>query len=125
MGQQQLLLLILGVLIVGTAIAVGVSQYGAQAEQANKDGVTSSLVNIAANAYQYKIRPSTLGGGSNSFSGYTIPSKMRKDDFGTYTAPVANASSCVITGTSSLNALFVATCSVDDTGKTLMNYNGW
>jgi len=125
MGQQQLLLVILGTIIVAVAIGVGVSQFGAQSAQSNKDGVTISLMNIAANAYQYKIRPSTLGGGSGSYSGYTIPSKMRQDDFGRYTAPVAGATSCIITGTSSLDPLFVATCTVDDTGRTQMTYNGW
>ena len=73
MGQQQLLLIILGVIVVGIAIAVGISQFGANSTQANKDGVTSSLVNLAANAYQYRIRPTTMGGGSNSYSGYTVP----------------------------------------------------
>ena len=48
MGQQQLLLIILGVIIVGIAIAVGISQFGAHSTQANKDGVTASLVNGTA-----------------------------------------------------------------------------
>ena len=63
MGQQQLLLVILCVIIVGIAIAVGISQFGAHSQQANKDGVTTSLVTLGADAYQFKIRPSTLGGG--------------------------------------------------------------
>ncbi|HMD13033.1 MAG TPA: hypothetical protein VKI62_00265, partial [Bacteroidota bacterium] len=70
MGQQQLLLIILGVIIVGIAIAVGISQFGAHSQQANKDGVTSGLVNIAANAYQYRIRPNTMGGGNGAYDGY-------------------------------------------------------
>jgi hypothetical protein len=37
MGQQQLLLLILGVIIVGIAIAVGVTMFSAQSTEANKD----------------------------------------------------------------------------------------
>ena len=76
MGQQQLLLIILGVIVVGIAIAVGISQFGAHSTQANKDGVTASLVNISANAYQFRIRPVTMGGGGNSYAGYVVPSKM-------------------------------------------------
>ena len=125
MGQQQLLLIILGVIIVGIAIAVGISQFGAHSTQANKDGVTSSVVNIAANAYQFKIRPTTMGGGGGSYSGYAIPSKMKADDNGTYALSSAGATSAVITGTSKINTAWVATCTSDDTGKTSVTYAGW
>jgi hypothetical protein len=132
MGQQQLLLIILGVIIVGIAIAVGIAQFGAHSTQANKDGVTSSLVNIAANAYQFKIRPTTMGGGGGAYdnskggtSSYTIPSKMAVDDNGTYALTSTGATSCVIQGTSSINAAWTASCTVDDTGKTSITYNGW
>jgi hypothetical protein len=123
MGQQQLLLIILGVIIVGIAIAVGISQFGAHSTQANKDGVTSSLVNIAANAYQFKIRPSTMGGGSGSYVGYTIPTKMTSDDNGSYAIQTAGtATTIVFRGTSTLNASYTADCTVDSTGKTTLSY---
>ena len=125
MGQQQLLLIILGVIIVGIAIAVGISQFGAHSTQANKDGVTSSVVNISANAYQFKIRPTTMGGGGGAYTGYSIPSKMRADDNGTYALSSAGATSAVITGTSTINTAWVATCTSDDTGKTSVTYAGW
>jgi hypothetical protein len=125
MGQQQLLLIILGVIIVGIAIAVGISQFGAHSTQANKDGVTSSLVNIAANAYQFKIRPTTMGGGAGSYVGYSIPSKMGSDDNGTYAAGTIVSNSIQLTGTSKINTAWVATCTADDTGKTSITYGGW
>ena len=125
MGQQQLLLIILGVIIVGIAIAVGISQFGAHSTQANKDGVTSSLVNVAANAYQFKIRPQTMGGGGGSYANYVLPSKMAKDDNGTYTAGTGTSSSIAITGKSTINTAWVATCTSDDTGKTTITYSGW
>ena len=126
MGQQQLLLIILGVIIVGIAIAVGISQFGAHSTQANKDGVTSSLVNIAANAYQYKIRPTTMGGGGGSYVNYTIPTKMASDDNGTYTRISASGGTAEFKGISSLNSTFTATCTVDSLGKTTLSYStGW
>jgi hypothetical protein len=126
MGQQQLLLIILGVIIVGIAIAVGISQFGAHSTQANKDGVTSSLVNIAANSYQYKIRPTTMGGGGGSYVNYVIPSKMSKDDNGTsYVTGTIASNSCQIVGTSAINTAWKATCTSDDTGKTTITYSGW
>ncbi|HEY6191511.1 MAG TPA: hypothetical protein VI215_04200 [Bacteroidota bacterium] len=126
MGQQQLLLVILGIIIVGIAISVGVTQFGAHSQQANKDGVTESLVAISANAYQFKIRPSTMGGGSNSFVGYAVPTKMSRDDNGfLYVTGTVTASSCEIQGTSTINTNWVASCVVDDSGKTTITYVGW
>jgi hypothetical protein len=125
MGQQQLLLIILGVIIVGIAIGVGISQFGAHSTQANKDGVTAGVINVAANAYQFKIRPTTMGGGSGSYSGYIVPSKMVSDDNGTYAASGASATAITVTGTSSVNGAWTATCTVDSVGKTSIVYTGW
>ena len=126
MGQQQLLLIILGVIIVGIAISVGISQFGAHSQGANKDGVTAALVSLGANAYQYKIRPTTLGGGGQSYVGYTVPSKLSSDDNGfSYALGTVTASSCQLTGTSTINTAWVATCVVDDTGKSTITYSGW
>jgi len=126
MGQQQLLLIILGVIIVGIAIGVGISQFGAQSTNANKDAVTSSLVALSSNAYEFKIRPRTLGGGSNSYVGYTIPSKMLADDNGTYALSGApTATQVTFTGTSAQNGAWVATMTVDSMGKTSLLYTGW
>ncbi len=125
MGQQQLLLIILGVIIVGIAISVGVSQFGAHSTQANKDGITAGVINVAANAYQYRIRPFALGGGSNSYTNYTIPSKMLQDENGTYSLGTVSSNSLVILGTSSINTAWVATCTENDTGKIMITYSGW
>ncbi len=71
MGQQQLLLIILAVVIVGVAIAVGIVLFKDNATQSNRDAVTTDLINLAARAQQYYRRPSTLGGGQGSFAGLT------------------------------------------------------
>ena len=76
MGQQQLLLIILGVIIVGIAIAVGISMFSSSSVQANKDALVNDLNNLAADAYQYKIRPSTMGGGAGSYAAYNVPTKL-------------------------------------------------
>jgi len=130
MGQQQLLLIILGVIVVGIAIAVGISQFSAHSVQANKDGVTSSLVNIAANAYQFRIRPTTMGGGSGAYNGgtspgYVIPTKMASDNNGTYTVNSVAAATIVLKGVSSLNASYTALCTCDSLGNTTLAFTGW
>jgi type II secretory pathway pseudopilin PulG len=125
MGQQQLLLIILGVIIVGIAIAVGIAQFSAHSNQSNKDGVTSNLVNVAANAYQYKIRPSTMGGGAGSYTNYILPTKMSTDDNGNYSLGATSSTSVQIVGTSKLNTAWTATCTADDSGRTSITYSGW
>ncbi len=85
MGQQQLLLIILGVIIVGIAIAVGLSLFSAQSIQAAKDAMINDMNNIAAYAYQYKIRPTSMGGGGGTYTGLKLPTKMATNDNGIYT----------------------------------------
>jgi len=116
----------LGVIVVGIAVAVGISQFGANSTMANKDGVTSSLINLAANTYQYKIRPTTLGGGGNSYANYTVPTKMASDDNGTYSVSTAGSATAItLKGVSSTNGSWFATCDVDSVGNTTLTYNGW
>jgi len=71
MGQQQLLLIILGVIVVGIAVAVGITMFSDSAISANRDAVTNDLVNLASRAQQFYRRPTSLGGGGNSFAGLT------------------------------------------------------
>jgi len=93
MGQQQLLLIILGVIIVGIAIAVGLSLFSAQSVESNRDALINDLNNLNANAYQFYIRPISMGGGGGAFdvskgaaAVYAIPPKMASNDNGTYVA---------------------------------------
>jgi Tfp pilus assembly protein PilE len=67
MGQQQLLLIILGVIVVGIAVAVGITMFSDSAISANRDAVTNDLVNLASRAQQFYRRPISLGGGGQSF----------------------------------------------------------
>jgi type II secretory pathway pseudopilin PulG len=125
MGQQQLLLIILGVIIVGIAIAVGLSMFSAQSVQANKDALIADLNNIAANAYQYRIRPASLGGGDQTYTNYTIPSKLATNENGTYTTTSVAAQSINITATAASNAANTVKAVIDSTGRlTTLSYTG-
>ncbi len=97
MGQQQLLLIVLGVIVVGIAVVVGINLFNASAEEANKDGIVSDCTNLGAMAQQYYKKPASMGGGANTFSGWTIPAGLDSTANGTYTA-VAGVSQAVITG---------------------------
>jgi len=132
MGQQQLLLIILGVIIVGIAIAVGLSLFSAQSVQSNHDAIINDLNNIAANAYQSYIRPASMGGGANSYDGtgaagasaYTIPSRMRTNENGSY-AVVNTATTCTITGTSSSVTGAKVVAVVNAQGQVAITATGW
>jgi hypothetical protein len=71
-GQQQLLLIILGVIIVGVAIAVGIALFSDQSISSNRDAIESDLMNLGADCYQFRIRPTIMGGGGGTYVGYTI-----------------------------------------------------
>ena len=70
MGQQQLLLIVLGVIVVGIAVVVGINLFNANAEEANKDGIVSDATNLGAMAQQFYKKPASMGGGSNTFTGW-------------------------------------------------------
>ena len=116
MGQQQLLLIILGVIIVGIAIAVGISMFSSGTVQANKDAIINDLNNLAANAYQYRIRPTTMGGGGGGYTGYAIPTKLATNENATYAAGSISATSITFTGTSGQGYGTVIAV-LDSTGK--------
>jgi hypothetical protein len=116
MGQQQLLLIILGVIIVGIAIAVGISMFSSGTIQANKDAIINDLNNLAANGYQYRIRPTTMGGGGGAYTGYTIPTKLASNENASYAVGSVSAASMTFTGTSAQGYGTVIAV-LDSTGK--------
>ena len=72
MGQQQLLLIILGVVVVGIAVAVGITIFSDSAASTNRDALTSDLVYLASRAQHYYRRPVSMGGGEGSFAAITF-----------------------------------------------------
>jgi hypothetical protein len=126
MGQQQLLLIILGVIIVGIAIAVGLSLFSANAVQANKDAITNDLNNIMANAYQYRIRTSSMGGGNNSYAGYAIPTRLSSNSNAVYTITTAGTATTLgVTGTSSSVASSTVVASINANGNVTQTPSGF
>jgi len=104
MGQQQLLLIVLGVIVVGIAVVVGINLFNANAVSANRDGVVSDLNNLGAMAQQFYKKPLAMGGGGNTFntggvsgSGWTLPAELDTTANGNYTIVVA-AQTVTITG---------------------------
>ena len=123
MGQQQLLLIVLGVIIVGIAIAVGISMFKSNAQSSNRDQVINDLNNLAAKAQQYYRKPTSMAGGGQSFVGFGLAPVDTGNANGSYvvtnTAPTRNTP--VTTGwegdTTSSNTASV--CYILGTGKEL------
>ena len=80
MGQQQLLLIVLGVIIVGIAIAVGISMFKSNAQSSNRDQVINDLNNLAAKAQQYYRKPTSMAGGGQSFYLFGVGSGLSATD---------------------------------------------
>lgn len=103
MGQQQLLLIVLGVIIVGIAVAVGITMFGEQSASANLDAVVGDLQRLAARAHQYYIKPTSMAGGGKSFVGLTADvagiaklTAAADNDNGTYTVSTAGTATAVV-----------------------------
>jgi len=99
MGQQQLLLIVLGVIVVGIAVVVGINLFNANAEESAKDGVVSDCTNLGAMAQQFYKKPVSMGGGGNTFAGFTVPASLVTTANGGYVAVPNAAVDCTITGT--------------------------
>ncbi len=84
MGQQQLLLIVLGVIIVGIAIAVGISMFKSSAVDANRSAIAGDLANLASKAQRYYRTPVELGGGGQKFDGFALSVLDRSNPNGTY-----------------------------------------
>lgn len=106
MGQQQLLLIVLGVIIVGIAVVVGINLFNANAEESTKDGIVSDCTNLGAMAQQFYKKPTSMGGGGNTFNaggpngnGFEIPTTLDSTAYGTYALQSVQAQSLQIVGT--------------------------
>ena len=122
MGQQQLLLIVLGVIIVGIAVVVGINLFNANAEEAAKDGVVSDCTNLGAMAQQFYKKPLAMGGGGNTFNtggpngaGFEIPTALVSTANGDYAITNSAAGTIEITGTPKEYTTWTVVTTVDPT----------
>ncbi|CUS79348.1 hypothetical protein JGI7_01410 [Candidatus Kryptonium thompsonii] len=96
MGQQQLLLIVLGVIIVGIAIAVGISMFKSSAVDANRSAVASDLANLASKAQRYYRTPVELGGGGNSFANFALSPLDTGNANGSYRVEILTGEQAIV-----------------------------
>ncbi len=63
MGQQQLLLLVLSVVLVGLAVVVGIQAFGENQKKTNLDAMTTEAVRFSTAIQTWKRTPAAFGGG--------------------------------------------------------------
>ena len=117
MGQQQLLLVIVGVIIVGLAIAVGIGLFSAQSISNNRDAMIHDLNMIAQSAYQFRISIRQLGGGEGNYSNYVIPPQMVENSNGRYSILDAQMNTVELRGVSVADSSNSIEVTVDSNGK--------
>ena len=73
MGTQQILLIVLSVIIVGAAIAVGITMFNNQAFSANKSALAADTQSFGTQIIQYYKTPTSQGGNGRDTATMTKP----------------------------------------------------
>ena len=131
MGQQQLLLLVLGIVIVGLAVVVGIQAFGENQKKANADALVNDGVRIASDAQAWNLKPAAFGGGAGkdlsalaasteSFTalGYDEDANQKYDNLNGQFALAASGTGILITANTDstanpLNTVYVRVCGTD------------
>ena len=80
MGQQQLLLITLGALIVGMAVYAGIRLMGSYQQSNERDLIVQQMNILVLEAKKYAARPTNLDGGDGRFSGFQPPGDLAQTD---------------------------------------------
>lgn len=119
MGQQQLLLLVLGIVIVGLAVVVGIQAFDENMKKANADALTNDAVRIASEAQAWKLKPAAFGGGAAvaNFTGLTLEAlgyDTDDDNNGDCAdGEIQNANGCIAGAVNGANFVITATSTPD------------
>ena len=105
MGQQQLLLLVMGVIIVGVTIMAGIYAYQEKTRQMIADNLVNRNLEIANAAVYYKTKMDPFNGGNMSYANLADDGlgTLRMEittNYGTFGITAATESTLEITGVS-------------------------
>jgi hypothetical protein len=127
MGQQQLLMIVLALIIVAIAIAISISLFRSNAIEGKRDILIEETSSLGVMALQYFKKPQELGGGGQSFVGWSIPNQMVQTVNGNFMTAqiqadvvrIVGTGSEVVTGSDSIKVETVV--SADDMYTTIIN----
>jgi hypothetical protein len=117
MGQSQLLIIMLSVLIIGIAILAGAGFFSDDNVDANKKAMINDFHHIAVNAVRYYRRIPALGGGGYKYDGYVLPVGYRANLNGRYSVVVKNSKTLEIDGVSALDSTDTMVTDIDENGR--------
>jgi hypothetical protein len=86
MGQQQLLLIVIGV-IIASQVLLGSMKYIDSIDQGNeRDVLVAQIHSLISDAAQFQLKPATMGGGGGSMTAFQpVRNKTLTDRFRIYT----------------------------------------
>ena len=105
MGQQQLLLLVLGIVIVGIAVVAGIQAFSEGKGKAQQDAAVSDAMRIISDTQAWKLKPQAFGGGAGlaavNFTGVSLKGLGYPVTSTAATTPYKTANGCYkLSGTS-------------------------
>ena len=98
MGQQQLLLIMLSVIVVGVAIAMGIVIFSTNSIEQKRNEIINECILLASDAQLYFRKPVAMGGGGKSFSGWEIPNEYITTAVGAFSVVLVSTEEVKITG---------------------------
>ena len=98
MGSQQLLLIIVGMIVIAAAIAVGNLLLEAHSESTTKESIISEGTNLGSLALQHFNKSTEMGGGNRSFVGWQISEQLDSTSSGTYSIVSINDEKLILKG---------------------------
>lgn len=131
MGQQQLLLLVLSIVIVSIAVYIGIDFFGMMMQQRHADMRVNHAVHVAAEAITWRTKGSPFLGGGGSYSNLDtngmaqlVMSEERPP--GTFQITLANGDALEVTGVSDDFPLIGVRVVVDEAEitETIIAYDG-
>lgn len=66
MGTQQILMIVLSVIIVGAAVAVGIQMFDTQATNSQRTAIAADIQNFGAQVLAFQRTPTLMGGGKGA-----------------------------------------------------------
>lgn len=75
---------------------MGIYLFKANAVESKRNIIINELVNLAAMAQQYYLKPTALGGGNRHFTGWNVPPELQVTAAGHYSATVSTDSLVLI-----------------------------
>jgi hypothetical protein len=105
MGQQQLLLLVIGVILVGIAVISGIQAATDSFGKSEADGIISRNLAVASNAVFWKTKTDPYSGGNASYAGLATNGMSTlametSTELGTWAITTATASAVEISAVS-------------------------